>query len=153
MFEYDLDHVFSYTVRLNPPEVIGPVSEGLRVNFYVASGEVNGPKVYGTLRPVGGDWLTVRTDGVGILDVRATIETQEEQALIYVAYTGVGDLGEDGHEKFLRGDLPPTIPLRIVPRFQTIHPDFQWLNRLQCLGIGEIDTERLEVSYDVYAVR
>lgn len=152
MFKYDLEHVMSYTVRLNPPEIIGPVSEGLRVNFYVASGEVNGPKVYGKLRPVGGDWLTVRTDGVGILDVRATIETQEE-ALIYVVYTGVGDLGEDGHDRFLRGDLPPTIPLRIVPRIQTAHPEFQWLNRLQCLGIGEIDTENLEVSYDVYAVR
>jgi hypothetical protein len=121
MFEYALEHVMSYTVKLNPPEVIGPVPEGLRVNLYVASGEVNGPKVYGKLRPVGGDWLTVRTDGVGILDVRATIETREE-ALIYVTYTGEGDVGEDGHEKFLRGDLPPTIPLRIVPRIQTVHP-------------------------------
>ena len=152
MFEYDLEHVMSYTLSLNPPEVIGPVAEGLLANFYFAGGEVNGPKVHGKLRPVGADWLTVRTDGVGILDVRATIETREE-ALIYIAYMGVGDLGEDGHEKFLRGELPPTIPVRTVPRMQTVHPEFQWLNRLQCLGIGEIDTENLEVSYDVYAVR
>jgi len=41
MFEYDLEHVMSYTVRLNPPEVIGPVSEGLLANFYFAGGEVN----------------------------------------------------------------------------------------------------------------
>ena len=89
---------------------------------------------------------------MGILDVRVTIETREE-ALIYITYTGVGDVGEDGYERFLRGEPPPTIPLRMVPRVQTTHPDFQWLNRLQCLGIGEVDTERLEVSYDVYAVR
>jgi len=151
MFEYDLEHVMSYTVTLNP-EVIGPVPEGFRMNVYVVSGEVNGPKVYGKLRPVGGDWLTIRPDGVAILDVRATIETREE-ALIYITYTGVGDAGEDGYERFLRGEPPPTIPLRIVPRVQTTHPDFQWLNRLQCLGIGEVDTERFEVSYDVYAVR
>ena len=152
MFAYDLEHVMSYSVQLHPPEVIGPVPGGLRANFYVANGEVTGPKIYGKLHPVGGDWLTIRTDGVGILDVRGTIETREE-ALIYVTYTGVAELGADGYERFLRGDLPQTVPLRIVPRVQTAHPDFQWLNRLQCLGIGEINTEDLVVSYDVYAVR
>lgn len=152
MFDYSLEHIFSYTATLHPPEMIGPVPEGIRVNFYVSGGEVRGPKVYGKLRPVGADWLLLRADGVGILDVRATIETREE-ALIYVAFSGVGDLGEDGYDRFLRGELPPTVPLRVVPRVVTSHPDFQWLNRLQCLGIGEFNVERLEASYDVYAVR
>lgn len=152
MFDYELKHLFSYRVSLNPPEVIGPVPEGIRANFYVADGEVSGPKVYGKVRPIGGDWLTLRTDGVGILDVRATFETQDE-ALIYVTYTGVGDLGEDGYERFLRGELPNTVSLRVVPRFQTTNPDYQWLNRLQCVGIGEVNLESLEVSYDVYALR
>ena len=102
---------------------------------------------------MGGDWLVVRTDGVAILDVRATIETRDEGALIHVSYTGVGELGEDGYERFLRGDLPASVPLRVGPRFLTAHPDYRWLNRLQCLGIGEVDLERSEVSYDVYAVR
>ena len=100
MFDYNLEHLFSYTVTLDTPEVIGPVPEGIRVNLHLTGGELNGPKVYGKVRPVGADWLTIRTDGVGILDVRATIETQEEEALIYSSYTGVGDLGEDGYDKF-----------------------------------------------------
>ena len=45
------------------------------------------------------------------------------------------------------------MPLRVVPRVRTAHPDFQWLNRLQLLGIGEVNTEDLILSYDVYAVR
>ena len=105
MINYNLDHLFSYTVLLDEPEVIGPVPEGIRVNFHFTGGEVTGPKVYGKLRPVGADWLTIRTDGVGILEVRATIETQDE-ALIYSSYTGVGDLGEDGYDKFLQGEPP-----------------------------------------------
>ena len=153
MFDYDLEHIFSYTATLHPPEVIGPVPEGARVNFYVSDGEATGPKIHGKFHPVGGDWLVVRTDGVGMLDVRATIETRDEEALIYVTYTGVGDLGEDGYERFLRGELSGSVPLRVVPRFLTAHPDYRWLNRLQCLGIGEVDLERSEVSYDVYAVR
>ena len=67
--------------------------------------------------------------------------------------SGVGDLGEDGYERFLQGELYGTVPLRVVPRFPTAHPDYRWLNRLQCLGIGEVNLERSEVSYDVYAVR
>jgi hypothetical protein len=153
MFAYSLEHICSYSAQLqNPPEVIGPVPEGIRVNFYVTSGEVTGPKIRGILRPVGGDWLTIRTDGIGLLDVRATIETHDN-ALIDIAYTGMGDLGEDGYQKFLQGELPRTVPLRVVPRFHTAHPAYQWLNRLQCLNIGEADLERFEVRYDVYAVR
>ncbi|MBI3301893.1 MAG: DUF3237 domain-containing protein [Deltaproteobacteria bacterium] len=153
MINYRLEHIFSFTARVqNPSEVIGPVPEGIRANFYTTGGEVNGPRVRGKIRPVGGDWLTIRTDGVGILDVRVTIETHDG-ALIYVTYQGVLDLGEDGYQKFLHQTLPPIIQLRVVPRFLTTHPNYQWLNRLQCLGIGESDVERNEVRYDVYAVQ
>ncbi len=103
-------------------EVIGPVPEGARANFYVSGGEATGPRVHGKIHPVGGDWLTVRTDGVGILDVRATFETRDEGALIYLSYTGVGDLGEDGYERFLRGELPESVPLRVAQRYVTAHP-------------------------------
>jgi hypothetical protein len=153
MHDFQLEHIFSYTAQLQaPPEVIGPTAAGLRVNFYVTGGEVTGPRMTGTLRPVGGDWLTLRPDGVGILDVRATIETTDG-ALIDVAYTGVGDLGEDGYDRFLRGDLPGNLPLRVAPRFLTAHPDYAWINRLQCINVGEVNFATFEVSYDVYALR
>ena len=151
MFDYDLEHIFSYTATLDAPEVIGPVPEGIRANFYVRSGEVTGPKLQGKIRPEGGDWYTLRTDGVGILDVRGTVEL-DGGGLVYIAFTGVGDLGGDGYERFLRGDLPSTLALRVAPRLLTAHPDFQWLNRLQCLGIGEFDVENSQVGFDVYAV-
>ena len=47
MLDYDLEHIFSYNVTLHPPEVIGPVPEGARANFYVSDGEATGPKVHG----------------------------------------------------------------------------------------------------------
>ena len=153
MFNYSLEHIFSYMVTLSsPPEVIGAVPEGIRANFYVTGGKVEGPKVNGKVLPVGGDWIIVRTDGVGILDVRLTFEAHDG-ALIYTAYSGVADLGKDGYQKFLQQDLPPSIPLQIAPRYDTAHPEYQWLNRIQCVGIGQVDMERLEVSYDIYAIR
>jgi hypothetical protein len=153
MIEYRLEHIMSYTATLTEPEVIGPLPEGLRVNFYVTGGEVVGPKVSGKIRPVGADWLTIRRDGIGILDVRGTMETTDG-ALIYVSYTGTADLGENGYEEFLQGKPPASgTPIRTSPRFHTSHPDYLWLNRLHCLGIGQVFSERSEVAYDVYAVR
>jgi hypothetical protein len=152
MFDYRLEHLFSYTVTLSRPEVIGPVPEGIRVNTYITGGEVSGPRIQGRVRPAGADFFTIRRDGVGILDVHVTIETHDG-ALIYAPYSGVGDLGEDGYEKFLRGEAPRTVALRTVPRFHTAHPEYLWLNRPQCLGIGAVNFEQLEVHYDLYAVR
>ena len=152
-YPYQLQHIFSFGAALeSPPEAIGPVAEGLRVNFYCQGGEVTGPKLQGRCRSVGGDWLTIRTDGVAILDVRTTLESQDG-ALIAISYSGVADIGKDGYQRFLEGNLPARLTLHVAPRCQTAHPDYVWLNRVQCLGIGEVDLERSFVSYDVYAVR
>ncbi|MCC7411280.1 MAG: DUF3237 domain-containing protein [Gammaproteobacteria bacterium] len=153
MFDYKLEHVCSYTATLqSPPEVIGPVPEGLRLNVYVTGGEVTGPKLRGRIRPVGADWLTIRRDGIGLLDVRATMETHDG-ALIYVAYNGIGDLGQDGYEKALRGEFPARMQLRTAPRFTCSHPDYTWVNRFQYVNVGEVSFETFVVEYDVYALR
>jgi hypothetical protein len=150
--EVQLQHICSYWATLSPPEVIGPLAEGVRVNVYVTDGEVSGPRMRGRLRRVGGDWLTLRQDGIGILDVRATIEL-EDGALIYTAYSGVAELGADGYDRFLNGNPPALVPLRITPRYYTAHADYLWINRLQCIGIGEVDMQQMRVSYDIYALR
>src|SRR5262245_26048165 len=119
MIDYKLEHICSFTgVLVSPPEVLGPLPEGIRVNFYTSGGVITGPKIRGKVRPVGGDWMTVRRDGVAILDVRATFETHDG-ALILVMYSGVIDLGLDGYDRFLRGELPVAAQIRISPRFLT----------------------------------
>ena len=153
MIEYQLDHIMSYTAKLTGPEMIGVVPDGIRANIYVTDGEVTGPKVRGKLLPVGGDWLTIRRDGVGVLDVRATIQA-DNGALIYVSFLGNIDLGENGYDEFLQGNGPKSGALiRTSPRFLTSNADYLWLNRVHCLGIGQAFLDRSEVAYDVYAVR
>ena len=153
MFPLDAEHLFAYTATLqSPPEAIGAVPEGARANFYVTGGEVLGPRLRGKLRPVGADWGTVRSDGVLAIDARITFEL-DDGALIYAHYHGLGELGADGHAKFLAGELPPRFPLRTAPVFRTAHPDYQWLHRRQCVGVGEADLASFTVRYDVYAIR
>jgi len=152
MLSYELEHVFSYCATIGKPQVVGPTAQGIRAIFPVVDGEVTGPKLHGKVLSGGGDWLTVRRDGVQLIDVRGTAQT-DDGALVYVAYTGVGDLGEDGYERFLRGDVPDKIPLRAAARLETAHPRYAWLNRLQCLLVGEADRQESKVRYDVYAIR
>ncbi|MBA2882478.1 hypothetical protein HNR65_002830 [Desulfosalsimonas propionicica] len=134
-------------------ELIGPTPEGLKVHVYVTGGEVFGPNIQGEILPVGGDWLTIRPDGVGLLNVRATMNT-EDGALIYTFYTGMTDFGENPYEKLLKGEVSQEEShVRCRPVLLTAHPDYTWLNRIFCLGIGRISADRSAIICDMYAVK
>jgi hypothetical protein len=152
MFEYKMDHIMPYNATLTALEVIGEVPQGIRVNFYVIGGNIAGPKVVGKLRPVGADWLTLRQDDIGVLDVKATAETNDG-ALLNIVYSGIIDLGPAGYRDFLDDKpLASGTAIRINPKVSTSHPNYLWLNRLHCVGLGGDFLERSEVAYDVYAV-
>lgn len=151
MFDYRLEHIMSFVAKLGRREPIGPVAEGLRVNVEITGGEVTGPKVTGKLTSLGGDWITIRRDGIAMLDVRATIQTSDA-ALIYLTYQGISDLGEHGYDQFATAARQGAA-LRVWPRFQTAHPNYLWLNRLHCVGVGQSFPDKSEVAYDIYAVR
>lgn len=150
-FKYEMEHVCTYRATLSAPEVIGALPNDIRANFYVTGGEVWGPKLRGKVRAVGGDWLTLRPDGVCVLDVHATLESHDG-ALIDVRYNGILDLGTDGYAGFLRGDLPAMVKIYAAPLMRTAHPDYAWVNRKQFVNIGEAKLLENHVTYDVYAV-
>ena len=155
MIPYKLEHVLSFTGKGDAgtqPEIIGQVPEGLRIHFYLTGGTFEGPGLRGKVRPVGGDWVTIRRDGVAVLDVRMTFET-DSGALIYMTYPGVIDFGHEGYERFLRGEMPEVVQIRIAPRMSTAHPDLLWLNRLQFAGMGEYRPSLRETKYDIYALK
>lgn len=135
----------------SPPEVIGPVPEGIRVNFFVTGGRFEGARLRGKVRSAGQDAFLLRRDGMGQLEVLLTLET-EDGALIEARYDGLSDFGEGAYEGFLRGQLPREVGLHTFPRLRTTHPDYQWLQRLACVGVGRADLQRSEVRYEVYAL-
>lgn len=148
-----LDELFSLHVQLARPfETIGEVPDGLRVNCYVAGGAFQGARLNGTLRAVGGEWFTLRPDGVGVLDVRCTLETRDG-ALIFAEHGGLVDFGEDGYAELLRGELPTRRTAGVTIRYRTAHPAYRWLNRVQCVGWATVDLKRSTVDYAVFALR
>jgi hypothetical protein len=77
----------------------------------------------------------------------------DDGALIYTTYGGIADFGPEGYQRFLQGNPPAQVQLRITPRYYTGHSGYLWLNRLQCIGVGEVDLQQMKVSYDIYAMR
>ena len=152
-FTHRLEFLGTVSVHLGkPPEDLGVLPQGLRRTFYIRSGACAGPRLNAVIRPVGADWMVIQRDGVAIPNVRTTWETPEG-ALLYGEYSGTFDLGEDGYEKALRNQFPTLPVVQLAPRFVTSHPRYQWLNRLQCVGIGQVNMDRLFVQYDLHAVR
>jgi len=149
-----LEYLASVRVPLKEPESIGVTPAGIMVNWYwyPAEGVVAGPKLNAKVRQLGGDWMTIRRDGVGVMDVRATLETHDG-ALLFVSYLGHYELGENGYQDFLDRRWPTRAPTRTTPRFHTADPRYLWLNRVQCVGIGEVRMKELAYTYDLYALR
>jgi Protein of unknown function (DUF3237) len=150
---FSLDYLASVHVPIKEPETISETPEGVMVNWFWATGEgvVAGPKLNAKIRQLDGDWMRVRRDGVGVMSVRATIETCDG-ALVFVNDVGHYELGERGYQDFLARRWPARIPTRTTPRLHTAHPQYLWLNRIQCVAIGELQMRQLAYTYDLYGV-
>ncbi len=132
-------------------QLIGLVPDGLRMNWYVTDGSFAGPDVSGVVLPGSGDWMRIREDGVALVNVRASLQTSDG-ARIYATYGGVLDLGPDGYAGAVRGEFPSFPPVVVSPVFQTSDTRYSWLNRLQCTGVGRVDTATRSYELDIYSV-
>lgn len=147
-WNYDLVFFAALTINLRP-EILGDTPDGYRISFFVDDGRVVGPRIDAVVRRDGGDWMCIRRDGIGLIDVRITYETADG-ALILDRAGGFFDLGPDGYAKVAAGQFTGTPPFYATPTFLTAHPDWRWLNRCQAFGIGRVVMEDLRVECDIY---
>ena len=83
------------------------------------------------------DWLTLSEDGqLGALDVRMTLKTDDD-AFIYVEYQG-------------RANMQSGV-IATAPTFQTSHEKYLWLNRIQAVAAGQLDSDG-KLVYSLYEV-
>jgi hypothetical protein len=147
-WNYELAFFAALTVDLRA-EILGATPEGYRINFFVKEGTVRGPAIEAVVLPEGGDWMCIRPDGIGLVDICITYETTDG-ALILERAGGIFDLGVDGYAKVATGQFTGSPPFYATPSWQTAHPDWQWLNRRQGFGVGRVVLEELQVRCDIY---
>jgi hypothetical protein len=148
-----LEHLVHVRVVLaKEAELIGATPAGYVVNWPPESGVLDGPAFRGTVL-VGGEHRTViRPDGIGVLSVSVTVRTSDG-ALIALDYSGTVEFGQDWAARLAGGSWPDVLPVRSHIHLLTSDPTYQWLNRLACLGVGEVRPPERLYTYDMYAVR
>ena len=131
-----VEYLFTVHATVGTPVFIPNGPSGTRLVVEVTGGTFSGPKISGTVN-MGGDWLTLRANGTGQLDVRVLL-TAEDGAAIHMTYEGIMTQAADG---------PRIIT---APKFQTGAENHAWLNDVQAIAFGKPGENC--VDYDVYRI-
>jgi len=125
-------------VAVAGPQRIGLGPHGTRITAPITGGHFEGPRLRGRVLPGGGDWTILREDGVLELDLRVTLET-DDGALIHMTSLGLRHGPADVIAALSRGESvdPSAYYFRTLPRFETGHPKYEFLNRLLAVASGD----------------
>jgi hypothetical protein len=143
--------LFTLTGTVGGPSEIGVLPQGRRRIIPIEGGEFEGPRIRGHVLPFGADWMLIRPDGVAVIDVRATLQTDDD-ALIYMRYNGFRHGPTDVMQALADGEDvdPATYYFRIAVILETGAEKYSWLNRIVAVGTGRRIPEG--PIYDVYEV-
>lgn len=151
-YRYDagLSYVATVNVDFGEPEYVGDSAAGMRVNFVVRSGSVEGEGFKARVLEASADHMLVRPDGMGMVRIIAVFATADG-ARLDVEAGGYVDFGAEGYRRALAHDLPDRSPIVITPLITTRHPRYRWLSRVQCVGVGYTNLAANKASYEIYA--
>ena len=128
-----VEHLFDITLDVAVAGMVPSGPCGTRAIVSATNGTFEGPKLKGTTKSPGGDWVTARPDGSLGLDVRLLLET-DDGAVILMTYRGVSPDGGG--------------TVRTSPLFETGDERYAWLNSVQGVALGSSASGK--VSYSVY---
>lgn len=145
-------HLFTLTADVPRIVDLGATPTGQRRIAHVTGGAFKGERLSGTIHAApGGDWILVRPDGATVLDVRVTLETDDQQ-LIYMTYRGIRHGPAEVMARLAKGEAvdPASYYFRTTPVFETASPKYDWLNRIVSVASGR--REKSGPVYEVYEV-
>lgn len=144
------EHLFDMHVNLEPAQQI-PTPVGARMTFVTSGGTIGGPKLRGEILPGGGDWAVVGSDGVGRVDVRATIRT-DDGVLIHYEARGIIKIPADGLDRLAAGEVLPFehTYVRTTPKFETADERYAWLSEVVAVGYNILSPNHID--YRIYQV-
>lgn len=144
------EHLCDFSIRFARHE-LQQTPLGLRLTVIVEDGRVEGPALSGTFLPGGGDWITLGTDQVARLDVRASFRT-DDGAVVMVTNTGRARLDAEALARFAEGELVAARDMyaRSSPLFETGDERYAWLNGVHTVAVNQFSRD--EVHYRVHRV-
>jgi hypothetical protein len=129
--------LFVLREQVPPLFVVGQTPNGFRRIGVVPGGSFVGERLSGEVVS-GNDWQSVRTDSCIKLDVRLLLKTTD-RALIVMTYTCLRAGSPSIIEKLDKGEAvdPDSYYFRMSPIFETSAPQYDWINRIIAVGVGQ----------------
>jgi len=104
----------------------------------IAGGTFQGPRLRGTIVAPSGDWIVGRPDGSSVVDIRAVLQTDDQQK-IYMTCRGIAYPMPGG-----------ALHARILPLFETGAARYGWLNNV--VAVGVLRPTLGKVTYRVFRI-
>ncbi len=147
-----LQPLMTYHADLKAPVEVGTGPYGTRNIFEVTGGWFKGDKLNGKFLTGGADWILIDANGIGHLDVRGTLET-DDGAFIYLQYFGVLELNAKVATALQTGGATDYGDSYFMtsPRFETGDSRYSWLNNIVTVSEGRVQPGPA-VEYKVYTV-
>ena len=131
------------TLAMGTPLRLDNTPVGTRVIVEFTKVEWSGERLRATRKgAAAADWLTVGPEGTGCLDFRFLVETQDG-ALVFVH-----GLGRSNAMQFSDGG-----PNYFSMSFETGDARYAWLNRIQAIAKGRLQTDGSTIKFLVYELR
>jgi hypothetical protein len=145
------EYLMTLHANLMPPQA---VDQSLLIVNVPAGGSVDGPRIKGKLVAPAGDWLRVMPSGVLRLDVRGTIQTDDNE-LIYVSYNGVIQCSKEQSDRLNAGEELKAGDCHFItaPTFETKSEKYGWINSVQAVGKMVSLKGGDHITYDIFAVK
>lgn len=140
-----LEPLMNLHADIKPPAEVGAGPYGTRLICDVIGGHFEGARLRGRMLPSGGDWSLIDAEGVGHLDVRGTLET-EDGARIYVQYYGVLVMNEQVNIAMAQNGATEYGDTYFMtqPRYETGDARYKWLNRVVAVAEGRLVPSAVE---------
>jgi hypothetical protein len=120
----ELKPLCTIRAEMQAPFDIGKTPAGARYIYEASAARIDGERLSGTMvGKANADWVVIGPGGVGTIDVRSLMET-DDGALVFVQYLGRVDLKTAEQTIY------------IAPRFETSDERYRWLNTVQAVGKG-----------------
>jgi len=143
-----LEFIFAADVAVDRPLDLGDIGKGTRRFIPIGGGEFSGPKLRGEVLPGGGDWQTIRDDGVAELEARYTLRTAEG-FLIFVRNYGLRHGPLDVIAALAAGEAvdASSYYFRGATFFETGAAPYAWLTKHIVVCVGEREPARVRVKF------
>lgn len=134
--ELHCQHLFDTAIAVLEPLELGDIPKGNRKIRVGQAGEFNGEHLSGKILPGGTNWFLIRADGVGELEVRLNLQTDDGE-LIYMRSEGFLHYPPQLAKQVLTGKADPSqYYLRERTVFETAAKQYNWLNSIIAVGVG-----------------